>query len=559
MRAGKYQLWLQYLRYFRPHLALLCGITAAGVTQSFAYIPLAALLRHIFDVVLPARDRSGLWVAIGGLAALQAGTLVLAWWTRMAALRVSQDVVSRLRRQSIRRLYELPRAFHTSADAERLHVTLVYETNWIEAMNNALTANLLPATLAAAVLFTLLFWTEPRYALIIGICAPALFTVNRMMVRNAWFRQEHLREAFEEFSRGVRFVLAAMDLTRSQAAESIELKRQDSNTETLRRFSLDSSHFDTAQQLFQGALLLASTLAVLLAGGWALSQDRATSGQIMAFYVVAALFATQARTIVEAVPAIRMGMRAFTRVADLLRIPEREPYQGNIRVEAIDQMRMENLTFGYAGGRAVLEDASLEIERGERIALIGANGSGKSTLLHLILGFYRPHRGLLSVNGIPYGEIDIRSLRSRIAIVPQHPFLFAESIRANLAYGLDTVAEEAIWEALDWAGAAQFVSELPAGLDNQIGDHGVRLSGGQRQRLVIARALLRRPDLLILDEPTNHIDETGIASLMHRLERLPFHPAVIIISHEPRVLRHTGRAWRVVDGHLEEAFLEQRL
>ena len=83
--------------------------------------------------------------------------------------------------------------------------------------------------------------------------------------------------------------------------------------------------------------------------------------------------------------------------------------------------------------------------------------------------------------------------------------------------------------------------------------------GGQRQRLVIARALLRRPDLLILDEPTNHIDESGIANLMHRLERLPFHPAVIIISHEPRVLRHTSRAWRVVDGHLEQAFLEQRL
>jgi len=557
--VSKYQLWLQYARYFRPHRTLLCGITAAGVAQSFAYIPLAALLRHTFDVVLPTHDLSGLWITVGGLLALQVGTLMLAWWTRLAALRASQEVVSRLRQQSIRRLYELPREFHTGVDAERLHVTLVYETNWIEAMNISLTANLLPAALSALVLFALLFWTEPRYAVIIGVSAPALFVANRMMARRAWFRQERLRQAFEEFSRGVRFAIGAMDLTKSQAAEPVELKRQGGNVETLRRVSLDLTRFDSVQQLFQNTLLLASTLAVLLAGGWAMAQGRASSGQIMAFYVVAALFATQARTIVEAVPAIRMGMRAFARVADVLQVPEREPYQGTVQVQAIHQLHLENLSFSYAGGRAVFEDASLDIRRGERVALIGTNGSGKSTLLFLILGFYRPHRGGLCVNGTPYERIDIRALRSRMATVPQNPFLFAESVRANVAYGTEAVSEEAIWEALDWAGAAHFVSELPQGLDTQIGEQGVRLSGGQRQRLVIARALLRRPDLLILDEPTNHLDEDGIAGLMDSLERLPFQPAVIIISHEARVLRHTGRAWRLIEGRLAEAFLEQRL
>ncbi|HUI79716.1 MAG TPA: ABC transporter ATP-binding protein [Bryobacteraceae bacterium] len=558
MRETKYQLWLQYLRYFWPYRALLCGITAAGFAQSFAYIPLAALLRRTFDVVLPARDTSGLLLAIGGLLGIQVGTLLLAWWTRMAALRASQEVVSRLRQESIQRLYELPRGFHTSVDAERLHVTLVYETNWIESMNNALAANLLPAALSAMVLFLLLFWTEPRYALIIGVSAPALFTLNRMMTRKAWFRQERLRQAFEEFARGVRFAIGAMDLTKSQAAERIEMKRQGNNVENLRQVSLDLSRFDSGQQLFQSALLLASTLAVLLAGGWAIAQGRATSGQIMAFYVFAALFASQARTIVEAVPAIRMGLRAFARVAGVLRVPEREPYQGAVPVGAIHQLCAKNLSFAY-GDKAIFEDASIDIQRGERISLIGANGSGKSTLLFLILGFYRPRCGALFVNGRPYDEIDIHALRSRMAIVPQIPFLFAANVRDNVSYGAGAVSDEAIWEALSWAGARPFVSELPQGLDSEIGEQGVRLSGGQRQRLVIARALLRRPDLLILDEPTNHLDENGIAGLMHTLERLPFRPAVIIISHEARVLRHTDRAWRLVAGRLEEAFLEQRL
>jgi len=533
-------------------------VAAAGVAQSFAYVPFAAILRHTFDVVLPARDRAGLCIAVTELLAIQLVSLGLAWWTRLAAHRASQDVLSTLRSKSIARLYELPRSFHTDADADRLHVTLVYETNWIEGMGTALTTQMFPAAVAALVLFTLLFWTEPRYAVIIGIAAPSLFIVNRLMTRRAWFRQERLRHAFEQFSRGVRFVISAIDLTRSQAAEPGELRRQTRKVEELRRLSLELSRSDAAQQLLQMSLLLAATVAVLLAGGWAVAEARTTRGEIMAFYVIAALFAAQARTIVESVPAVRRGMRAFAELSDLLAHPEREPYQGTERVESISELRLRNVAFSYRGGRPVLEDANLEIERGERVALIGSNGSGKSTLLFLILGFYRPMHGVVSANGVPYDRIDIRPLRSRMAVVPQNPFLFAATIRQNVAYGSDGVPESAVWEVLEWAGAAEFVRRLPAGLDQEIGEQGVRLSGGQRQRLAIARALLRAPDLLILDEPTNHLDEEGIAILMRSLDDLPFRPAVILISHEAHVLRHADRAWRLAGGRLEEAVVEYR-
>jgi len=150
----------------------------------------------------------------------------------------------------------------------------------------------------------------------------------------------------------------------------------------------------------------------------------------------------------------------------------------------------------------------------------------------------------------------MRSLRARVAVVPQAPFLFADTIRANVGYGVGEISGPAIREALEWAGAASFVNALPDGLDTQIGEQGVRLSGGQRQRLAIARALLRRPDLLILDEPTNHLDEDGVSGLMESLDRLPFRPAVIVVSHEWRVLRHTDEAWRLEDGRLHRAAVE---
>jgi len=550
VRTDKYVLWRRYAAYYRAHGMLLAVVAAAGAAQSFAYVPLAAVLRRTFDVVLPARDRAGLWIAVGELLALQIFTLALGWCIRTTALRVGQGVVSQLRRECLQRLYELPRQFHTSADAERLHVTLVYEINWIEGMSNALVLRILPAALCAAVLFFLLFWTEPRYAIIIAVCAPGLFVANRLMVRTAWLRQDRLRRAFREFSRGVRFAIAAMDVTKAQAAEAVELNRQNANVEVLRSVSLDLSRFDSVQQLLQGALLLAGTVAVLLAGGWAAAAGRATGGQIMAFYVMTALFAAQARTIVDAVPAVRMGLRAFAQTAGLLQIPDREPYQGSGIVERLENLRLENVAFAYPGGPVVLEDASLAIARGERVALIGANGGGKSTLLFLILGLYRPSRGSLAVNGRPFDALDMRSVRARIAVVPQAPFLFADTIHANVGYGAVETSEPEIRQALEWAGAASFVDSLPDGLDTQIGEQGVRLSGGQRQRLAIARALLRRPDLLILDEPTNHLDEDGVSGLMDSLDRLPFQPAVIVVSHEERVLRHADEAWRLESGRL---------
>lgn len=550
--------WRQYAGYFRAHGKRVAAVALAGAAQSFAYVPFAAVLRRTFDVVLPARDRLGLLIAVGELLALQAGSLALAWWAKMTALAAGQEVLARLRRRCVRRFYVLPREFHTAADAERLHVSVVYETEWIEGMNNALTAQVLPAALSALVLFALLFAIEPRYAVIIGVAAPSLFIANRLMTREAWFRQERLRLAFEAFSRGVRFALAAVDLTRSHAAEAREFRRQSRNIDSLRRVSLGVARFDAGQQLLQTALLVASTVAVLLAGGWAVAQGRSSAGQIMTFYVVTALFASQARSIVDSVPAVRRGIWAFRRLDILLRQPEREPYTGRLRVEGIDCVQLEHVGFHYRGAPALVQDATLEVRRGERVALIGPNGCGKSTLLFLILGFYRPQTGTLSVNGIPYEQLDMRRLRSRCATVPQHPFLFAETVRANVAYGSDALADEAIWEALRWAGAAEFVEALPEGLDSEIGEQGVRLSGGQKQRLAIARALLRRPDLLILDEPTNHLDEEGVSGLMDRLDRLPFQPAVLLVSHEWHILRHAHRAWRLTGGRLEEAALECR-
>lgn len=539
-----------YLARFAPYRARLVVLVAAGVLQSFAYAPMAALLRRIFDDILPRQQRQELWVAAALLFALQAAGLLLVFFIRSSALRVSEEVLARVRRDGLSRLYDLPREFHVAADLERLHVTLAYETQWIERMNQAAIATVMPGVISAVALLAILFWLEPRLASILGVAAPALFVANRLVERDLWFRQNSLRLAFEEFSRGVRFVLRAMELTRAHAAEAAELDRQRAKIERLRDLTMSLARHDAAHQMLQGALVLACTLATLIAGGQAVADGSLTRGEVMAFYVMAALFATQARGVVAAIPEIRMGWRGWRQVEELLDHPLREPYQGTEPLDALGAVRLEGVYFRYgAEGPVLLEGVNLEIAPGARVALLGANGSGKSSLAALIGAFYRPQRGRLMAGGVEYDRLDPRALRRRMAFVPQQPFLFAGTVRENVTYGTDDTS--GFEEALRHAGALDFVRALPHGADTAIGEDGGRLSGGQRQKLAIARALLRRPELLVLDEPTNHFDEAAIEELTRSLRELPQRPAVLIISHETRVLAAVDEAWRLADGRLE--------
>jgi ATP-binding cassette, subfamily B, bacterial len=558
--------WRSYAACFRNHRLSLFLLTLAGLAQSFAWVPGAAILRRIFDQILPASPHQGpyqgmlrlFWIAVAELMALQLAGLLLAWWIRITALRLSQDVLATLRTRAVEHFYLMPRAFHTQADVERLHITLVHETGIIDVMNNAVTTQMLPGAGGAIVLFWILVRIEPVYAVVLAVVAPALFLLNRMTHRHAWLRQERVRRAWEAFSRGVRFMIQALDLTRLHAAEQFEISRQTRNIRELRDISLELNRFDAGQQVLQGFLLLTCTLGGLLAGGWSVAAGQATRGQVMVFYVMAALFAVQVRAIVESIPPVRRGLRSFGELDDLMHSTEREPYEGTRAISTIESVRMEDAWFRYRDDAPVLSGAAFEIRRGEQIALIGANGAGKSTIAHLITGLYRPARGGLFVNGMAYDEADIRALRARMAILPQNPFLFPGTIRDNLTYGSTAFGDREVRQALEWSAASAFVDELAQGLDTEIGEQGILLSGGQRQKLVLARALLRHPDFLIFDEPTNHLDEDAIATLLHNLARLPFRPAVLMISHDPVAIRHASRAWRLEGGCLREEALEAR-
>jgi ATP-binding cassette subfamily B protein len=178
-----------------------------------------------------------------------------------------------------------------------------------------------------------------------------------------------------------------------------------------------------------------------------------------------------------------------------------------------------------------LSGVSLEANPGEFLALVGASGSGKSTIVNLAARLYDPSHGRLLLDGIDLRELDSRWLRTQLTLVSQDSSLFSRSIEENVRYGSEDASAEELAEALRVANALEFIERLPEGLDTHVGDRGVVFSGGQRQRLAIARAVLRKPRILILDEATSALDAESEMLVKEALHKLPYHPTVIIVAH----------------------------
>jgi len=233
-------------------------------------------------------------------------------------------------------------------------------------------------------------------------------------------------------------------------------------------------------------------------------------------------------------------------VAQLLRTHDK-PYLSNgtrMAPPLREAIRLEHVDFQYTTGPKVLHDVSITLKQGTTTAFVGGSGAGKSTLADLIPRFHDPTAGRVLYDGIDLRDMDVYSLRDRIAIVSQKTFIFNDSVRANIAYGRPSATMDEIVEAARQANALPFIEEMAHGFDTSLGDQGIRLSGGQRQRLAIARALLKDPEILILDEATSSLDSISERAVQQSLERLMEGRTVIAIAHRLSTIEHAD--WVVV-------------
>ncbi len=287
------------------------------------------------------------------------------------------------------------------------------------------------------------------------------------------------------------------------------------------------------------------TVLFLMIGVYYLQTGVVTIGALAAVYTMYGMFNWHFLQLGQYMPELTNSLSHAKRVFEFIDM-ESEPERISIEsTSANGYISMEGIEFGYDKERIILKDFSMNIGKGECVALVGESGKGKSTILKLLLGFYRPQSGKISIEGKGYGEYKLKDIRDKMAYVPQEPYLYEVSIAKNIAYGKPGAGMDEIIAAAKAAHAHDFIMRLPDGYDTIPGERGNRLSGGERQRIAIARAIIKNAPILILDEATSALDNESEKLVSEAIDKLMEDKTTIMIAHRPSTIARADRIIRV--------------
>jgi ABC-type multidrug transport system fused ATPase/permease subunit len=533
------------LRVLAPHVRgsrrLLLASLAAALAQAGLLVAIGLLVRRAFDREIPGNHVGALVVTGALLLCVALASGALAVWTRYLVLRAVKDAISRLRIALLERLNTLPASWFDRADAGTVHATVVQDTERLDVVANALAAQLAPALVISAGLSVALLVIDPLLFGILALSIPVLAVLTRRFDRVIRRRTRTWQLAFDRFSKRVLFAVNARPLIAAQAAEEHELEAGAADAVELGRAGRDMAWLYGVYAQLHGAVATLAAVTVLVVGGAAVARGNLSLGSLVSFYTLLALLRGQANGVLATLPQAISGRESLARLAAILDAPDRQPYRGTRKPSLEQSLALRDVHFGYVEGSPVLQGLTLELERGEWLALVGPNGSGKTTAAALLLGLYRPSRGTVEADGVPYDELDLHALRLRIGFVPQRPILFSASIAENIAYGERALDEGRVREAARLATVDELAGRLDDGYEARVGDDGDLLSGGERQRIAIARALLREPAVLVLDEPTSSLDGAAISRVLANLRTLAYRPAVLVITHDETLVDEADR------------------
>jgi ABC-type multidrug transport system fused ATPase/permease subunit len=534
-------------RRHRRGLAAVIGLHAAAAAAGLAG---PALLGGLVQSVQNGTTRSHVDKLVLALAAFLLAQTILTWFARRASFVLSERIFADLREDFMRRVLALPLSTveragtgdlvsRTTADVDALARTIRFAVP--ETLIAAVTAAL---TVAAAVI------VNPLAALSCLTGLPALWIGTRWYLRRA--PQTYLAErasyatlagTVSEIVEGGR-TIDALGLG-EERVRRIDADLADSAHWEFRGLYLRTIWFPTAE--FAYVLPVAAALAW---GGWLVSAGHATLGQVTAIALYVVQLADPVDRLISWLDEIQVGASSFARLVGIVRVPP-DRAQGDDRPDD-ERLRAEDVRFAYTEGRDVLHGIDLDLEPGERVAVVGPSGAGKSTLGRLLAGIHPPREGLVEVGGVPLVELPLETLRREVALVTQEHHVFVGTLAENLrlarpgATGDQLVAALRAVDALDWATA------LPDGIETVVGAGGTPLTPAQAQQLALARLVLADPHTLVLDEATSLLDPRAARHLERSLASVLRGRTVVAIAHRLHTAHDADRVAVVEDGLLRE-------
>lgn len=553
-------LW-RAMRYLSPYRRAVGGSYLAMLTINALALLIPQLIRRGVDVGIRQDNLAVLGQAVLILLGLTLVKGVLSYWQGRWTEIASQGVAYDLRNAIHRKLAGLSFSYHDHAETGQLLSRSVQDVERIRFLTGRASLRLIEGGVLLLGTAVVLLVMNPRLALLTLLAMP--FLARRAYVFGRLFRplslaiQQQLAvltTTLEQNLRGARIVKAF-------AQEEEEIERFGRRNRAWFDLSARSARLQALNVPLLDFIANLATVVVIWYGGLLVIRSQLTLGELVAFTTYLGQLVQPVRRLGMITPAIAMAAAAGERIFEILDA-------GSEVVEKPDayplpavrgRVRFENVSFGYVRGHLVLREVSFEAQPGQIIALLGATGSGKSSIINLIPRFYDPTAGRITLDGHDLRDVTLASLRGQIGIVLQESTLFVASLRENIAFGRPEADEADIVAAAQAAQAHDFITALPQGYDTPVGERGVTLSGGQRQRIAIARALLKDPRLLILDDATASVDTETERLIQAALARLMQGRTAFVIAQRLSTVRQANLILVLEQGRIAAAGTHQEL
>ncbi|MBX9899454.1 MAG: ABC transporter ATP-binding protein/permease [Burkholderiaceae bacterium] len=479
------------------------------------------------------------------------------WFEYLLSLKwrkLAQNLQHDLRLDTYSHVQKLEMAYFENQRTGNLMSILNEDINQMERFLNGGANQIIQVVCSSIMVSAVFFALQPSLAIISLLPVPAILFGAFWFQKRLAPRYAEVREAAGDVSARLNNNLLGLATIKAFATENFEAKHIGEASDQYRMANARAIAVSAAITPVIRMAILAGFTATLVYGGWLTLHGELAVGAYSVLVFLTQRLLWPLTGLADVADMYQRSMSAIDRAMNLLNTPINISYDGSaLRVEDVKgALQFTNLNFAYAD-RPTLQDITLTIPAGKTVAFVGSTGSGKSTLVKLLLRFYSAQSGEIRLDGLPIDGIKLQDLRRAIGYVAQDSFLTDGTIAENIAYGVNGISDEAIAEAAIAAEAMEFIEKMPLGFATRIGERGQKLSGGQRQRLALARAILKNPPILILDEATSAVDNETEAAIQRSLDVVSKNRTTIVIAHRLSTIRQADCIYLLENGRIVES------
>ena len=455
----------------------------------------------------------------------------------------TRNVEAGLRGALVRKLQHLSIGHYREMQSGRIQSKMMRDVEAIANLSSSIFMNGMEILINLVVAITVVLSKNLFVFIFFVLCAPVAGVISFFFRKKLRTLNRDYRHAVEETSAEVMDMVEMVPLSRAHALEQTETAKMNRLLHGIAhrglRLDITQSLFGaTNWVVFEGFQLICLVFTVAMFLGGQITEV----GDITLYQNYFTMLVSSVTMILAMIPTFARGIEAVTSVGELMHAREEESGEGKQPLKEVQgAYSFRDVHFAYEQGHPVLSDFTLDVQPGETVALVGESGVGKTTVINMVIGYHYPDGGTVTIDGQNMRDIDLRTYRRHIAVVPQNTILFSGTIRDNITYGLSDVSEEKLAEILEAARLTEMIAQLPKGLDTSVGEHGGKLSGGQRQRISIARALIRDPKVIILDEATSALDSVSEKKIQEALDHLTAGRTTFVVAHRLSTIKDADK------------------